>query len=90
MAAQELPPPLPLPRNANLPENFGQESGGRASKLLAADRLDPTRTSHHFMEDTINPKPFERKESLPGCVFFWTATVETPDTEEPKNLNNWA
>lgn len=41
------------------------------------------------MEDTINPKPYERKESLPGCfffLFFWTTTAQMPDTEEPERV----
>lgn len=40
-----VPPPTPC-RNANLPEDFGQESSGPANKLHTTDRVDPSTSQY--------------------------------------------
>lgn len=66
------------------PVNFWQLTG-----LI---QLHP-RASHHFMEDTINPKPYERKESLPGCFFFFFLDNDSANARHRgagESPDNWA
>lgn len=46
IAERQLSPPLPPCRNANLPEDFGQESSGPANKLHTTDRVDPSTSQY--------------------------------------------